>query len=215
VFPRRIPLETSPSQRGLVEALRALRFAQLAPPAFAVAAAFCRAHASTMGAASAGTPYATAPPLRVGILINSYEQPAWVARELERVLASPHAELVLVVRRGLSEAQEPPTNRRRDARLSRFWRKRRVLLAVLYARLDKVLFPVLCDPLAVVDIAPLVVGCPLIDVVPTETRFSDLFPDEDAAAIDEYRLDVAVRFGFRILRGRALQSPPLPRNDKP
>src|SRR5437588_9008266 len=32
VFPRRIPLETSPSQRGLVEALRALRFAQLAPP---------------------------------------------------------------------------------------------------------------------------------------------------------------------------------------
>lgn len=157
-----------------------------------------------MGAASAGTPSANAPPLRVGILVDSYEQPAWVARALERVLASPHAELALVVRRGPSEAQEPPTDRRRDARLSRFWRRRRVALAVLYARLDKLLFPVPSNPLAVVDIEPLVAGCPLIDVVPTETRFSDFFSDEDAAAIDEYRLDVAVRFGFRILRGRAL-----------
>lgn len=156
-----------------------------------------------MGGRPSGPAPAGAPPLRVGILVESFHQPAWVERALGGVVSSPHADLALVVRRA---DPEPGQGREKDPpRLVRLWRKRRLVLPVLYARLDQRLFPLESDPFALVDIEPLLVGSPVIEVAPRETRFSDFFSDADADAIAAYRLDVAVRFGFRILRGRALE----------
>jgi hypothetical protein len=159
-----------------------------------------------MGSDPPGTTAAATGPLRVGILLDSLSQPAWVARALEGVLASSTAEVVLVVRRTQDGRSAPP--RARGGYLPLFlraWRRRHTLLFALYTKLDKRLFRVAANPFRRVDVGTLLEGCPLIDVTPRETRFSDCFPDPDVELIASYGLDVAVCLGFRILRGRVLE----------
>ena len=159
-----------------------------------------------MGSGPPDTTAAVPRPLRVGILLDSLWQPAWVARALDGVLASSTAEIVLVVRRAPPARSAPRRSRGGYLRLLlRAWRKRQTLLFVLYTTLDKRLARVSADAFRPVDVEPLLEGCPVIDVTPRETRFSDCFSDSDVDAINSYALDVAVRLGSRTLSGRALE----------
>ena len=56
-----------------------------------------------------------------------------------------------------------------------------------------------------VGLEDLLEGCPVVDVKPRRTKHSDYFEDEDLRVIRSHDLDVALRFGFRILRGGALE----------
>jgi len=55
------------------------------------------------------------------------------------------------------------------------------------------------------DASSVLASIPTIDVTPRETKFSDYFDDADVDRILEHDLDVALRLGFRILRGRSLR----------
>lgn len=138
-------------------------------------------------------------PLRVGLLLNSVRQPAWVCRIVDDVIAAPHAELALVIENaGPTEETDTRTSREklRD--------HRRQLLYILYRKLDSRLFRPRPDAFATEDLTERLVGVPVIRVTPERRRFSDYFPDEALSRIAEHRLDVALRFGFRILRKGAL-----------
>jgi hypothetical protein len=139
------------------------------------------------------------PPLRVGILIDSPIQPAWVRKILSDIKASTSAELSLVVRNASdAEATAPQGNR-----LQRYWANRQQLLYRLYCRMDNATCEM--DAFQQVDISDLVADCPVIEVAPIRKRYSDYFPDDVVDRILEHDLDVTLRFGFRILRGRALK----------
>jgi hypothetical protein len=137
------------------------------------------------------------PRLRIALLLDSFVQPRWVQRVVEGIQQSDFAEVVVVVK---NEAPPPPPRS--------LWRKladsRERLLHIAYERLDNRLFARASDPFQKVDIAPLVAGCPVVGVAPRQTKFCDYFGDADVEAVRAHRADVAVRFGFRILKGRAL-----------
>jgi hypothetical protein len=137
-------------------------------------------------------------PLRVGILIDRLDQPAWVRRVLEDVRSTSGVELALVIQ----NAAYRPTTLLQDLRAYRD-----KLLPLAYDRLDAALVRHRRQPDAFrrVSIRDLVEGCPSLQVEPLQKRFSDYFSDQDVETILAYSLDVALRFGFRILRGRALQ----------
>ena len=143
-------------------------------------------------------------PLRVAMLIDSYMQPAWVATLIEDVATSGFASIVLVVR-NTSPTLAPGPRLTLGQRMRNWVRNRHNLLYVFYERLDAWKFAVSNDPLRMVDVEPHLRGIPVIDVAPRETKFSDYFADETVDWIRTYDLDVAVRLGFRILRGKALQ----------
>jgi len=105
----------------------------------------------------------------------------------------PEAELALVV---LNTARE-----RREGIGERL----PYLLYRLYSRLDRRLLPPPSDPFARRDVSELLAGVPSLSVRPEQTRYSDRFPDGALTEIRRHELDVALRFGFRILRGRALE----------
>ncbi len=134
--------------------------------------------------------------LRVGVLLDSFTVPAWVRKVLAEVQGSTVAEIVLVVENG-----RPP---RRDGFLAALWKRRKHLLYEAYARLDRKLLKARPDAFARVDASDLLRGCPVLAVTPEQTRHSDTFRPEDLAAIRAHDLDVALRFGFRILRGEVL-----------
>jgi methionyl-tRNA formyltransferase len=146
-----------------------------------------------VGESAAGAPLG---PLRVGLLLDGWRVPAWVARVVEELTGSAVAAPALVVLRG-----EPGL---RPVAARRLLAHRRHLVYELYTRLDRRLFTPRPDPFARVSIEPLLAGVPRLAVRPQRSRFSDRFPPEALAEIERHDLDVLLRFGFRILRGPVL-----------
>ena len=147
------------------------------------------------------TPADAKPPLRVGLLVDSFTQPRWVSKIINDIRASSVAEICLVVKNEATE-HEPP----RRGRLHSYWKNRNYLLYALYYRLDaRKEVASTKDAFEEVDVQESLAGIPVLGVTPVMKKFSDWFPEPDIAEIRAYELDVAISFGFRILRGEALR----------
>lgn len=139
------------------------------------------------------------PPLRLLLFVDSLEQPHWVEWMLRDVEAAGVATIVAVVRNGAITTK--PEGRSRVRRLIRNWR---ALPLALFARYDRPRLADEPDALEVVDITAVVGNSTVIDVTPRQTKFSDFFSDDEVAHLLSLNIDVAVRLGFRILRGGVL-----------
>jgi methionyl-tRNA formyltransferase len=137
------------------------------------------------------------PPLRIGLLIDSFVQRQWIYRIIEEINASGIAQIVAVIK---NEAQTPP-----QSRLKSYWRNRKYLLYTLYEKIDARRVRNNPDAFAPSDIRPLLSDTPVIEVVPEMKAYSDWFPAEKIDEIREFDLDVALSFGFRILKGDVLK----------
>lgn len=138
------------------------------------------------------------PVIRVGLLVDSLVQPAWIASCLEEVVHRGDGTIALIVQ------NRSPSLPQSSSRIASWWRNRRYLAYALYTRLDG-LRGVARDPFEPRSLAESLGDVPQLDVVPRETRFADYFEPDDVQRIRAYDLDVVVRFGFRILRGDALR----------
>ena len=137
-------------------------------------------------------------PLRVGLLVDSLTQPRWVSNIINEIKASSIADICLVVKNE-APGQEPLS------RLEAYWKNRNYLLYALYSRLDGRGAMAETDAFEQVDVAESLTDCPVLGVLPVMKKFSDWFPEEAIEKIRAYDLDVAISFGFRILRGEALR----------
>lgn len=137
--------------------------------------------------------------LRVGLLLDSTQVPSWVGQTIAEIAASEIAELRLVVLNSAAGSRQP-------SELAKIWRRRRHLLYEFYARLDKRLLPPAHDPFSRTSISGLTDGITTLEVRPRRARFSDELPDAAVDQIFSHQLDVILRFGFRILKGRILQA---------
>ena len=140
----------------------------------------------------------TRSPLRIGLLIDSFVQRKWIHKVIEEIQASGFAEITVVIK---NEASTP----NQTGRLKSYWRNRKYLLYALYEKLDERRVKVGENAFEPVDIKPLVSDCPVIAVTPTMKAYSDWFPEETIKQISKFDLDVALCFGFRILKGEALK----------
>jgi hypothetical protein len=134
--------------------------------------------------------------LRVGLLIDGFDVPAWQYAMLDQIQKSPFARIELVVLNGHVPA--------RRSWLERLWSNRHGLVHTVYRALDSKLFRSNPNAFAPRSAAELLADVPLLTVQPQRTRNSDSIEDPDVETIQGYALDVLIRFGFRILRGRIL-----------
>ncbi|HEX5889081.1 MAG TPA: hypothetical protein VFY61_10270, partial [Pyrinomonadaceae bacterium] len=138
-------------------------------------------------------------PLRVGLLVDSLTQPRWVSQIIASIKESSIAEICVVVK---NEATPPDQPR---GRLQAYWRNRNYLLYALYEKLDSRRPVNDTDAFEDVDVQESLADCPVVGVTPLMKKFSDWFPEDAIEKIRGYDLDVALSFGFRILRGEALR----------
>ena len=75
-------------------------------------------------------PETAKPPLRVGLLIDSFEQPQWVFNVIRDIQSSRIAKVCVVVK---NEATLDEAN---GGRLRSYWKNRNYLLYAFYNRLD-------------------------------------------------------------------------------
>ncbi|MDB4883528.1 MAG: hypothetical protein JWL95_2294 [Gemmatimonadetes bacterium] len=144
-------------------------------------------------------------PLRMAVLVDGFEQPVWVTSMLRQIVDAGVAEIVLVIVNA-AEADAPAVVRRSlPQRVANWWRKRDVLAYAAYRKLDHRRYLQPGDPEASDDATPLFAGRPVVRVSPRMTKFCDYFDDAAVTEIRGYDVDVALRLGFRILKGDALQ----------
>ena len=138
-------------------------------------------------------------PLRVGVLLDSFTVPAWIFSILDEIQQSDDARIELVIVNAAAPARRTMGQRLRNLRH---------LLLSLYIRADTRLFGQRAkhDAFAPMDARPLLQAIPTRRVNPLQKRWTDRFAAEDVQAVRDARLDVILRFGFRILRGEVLDT---------
>jgi hypothetical protein len=139
--------------------------------------------------------------IRIGLLIDNVRSLAWVGVMLEEIQREPGVEIVLVVRNASPSVRRPL--------LRRIWDNRTFALYQLWRLVDRRLFPASPDAFGPCDLGTILDGVPVIEVTPIETKFSDTFAAADIERIREYRVDLFLRLGFRILRGNILTVAPV------
>ena len=137
-------------------------------------------------------------PLRIGLLIDSFVQRKWIEQVIREIQSSGFAEITVVIKNEASSEQQ------RAGRLKSYWRNRQYLLYAFYQKVDERRVKVNPDAFEPTDIQPLLADVPVVAVTPVMKKFSDWFPEETLEEIRKFDLDVALCFGFRILKGEAL-----------
>nr|WP_298927232.1 hypothetical protein [uncultured Allomuricauda sp.] len=136
--------------------------------------------------------------IKVGLLINDYNIPAWEYHLVKQINESPHSEISLIVRKLGKQNQKEST-------FQKLWKIRGNFLYFLHGKIESKLFKPKKNAFTPKDLNK-IVNCPEILVNPKETKFSDIISDEDVSKIKSEEIDVLLRFGFRILRGGILKS---------
>jgi len=134
------------------------------------------------------------PKLRVGLLLDSLDVPAWVHAMLARIRESDYAELALVV---LNGARKGTTGR-----LLNLIKNPPTWAYTLYRRLDSMLFRPGPDAFARRDASPLLAGIPALKIAPVRTGQGDRIDAVDD--IREHNIDVLIQLGFNNLEGEIL-----------
>ena len=140
----------------------------------------------------------TGTPIRVGLLLNGWTVPAWVARLIREIRSGDYAEIALCV---LNEEKQPRRNL-----LQRLFARRDHLLYGVYDRIDRRLTGHSLDPSTPVDMQSELSDVEEIGVNPIRKRFVHRFEESDVDRIRAADLDVLLRFGFAIIRGGILDA---------
>ncbi len=144
--------------------------------------------------------------LRIGLLLDSDVQPLWVCRIIEQICASDFAEVALVIKNAsVSTASSSSSGQKKKTNVAQKLRGHRGhLLYALYTKLDDHFMSASPDAFERRSVAHLLDHCAQLSITPHAEKYTDTFADEDVEAIRACDLDVALRFGFRILKGRVL-----------
>jgi len=150
----------------------------------------------------------TLPRLRVGVLMDGPNTLACFRQVLEDIIASDYVELACVV------INNTPRGHERDdaswfGRLLRTLsdgESRRQFLYTLYLRVFDSRYHTAGAPTAKVDCSDLIRHIPTIHVIPDRQRFVHRLPVDAVQTLQDYQLDVILRFGFNILRGSILSA---------
>ncbi|MEW6355234.1 MAG: hypothetical protein AB1696_02835 [Planctomycetota bacterium] len=137
--------------------------------------------------------------LRVGILMCSFDIPAWAHVMLDRIKRSDYAQIVLVV---LND--RPPGQTRRQRGSGSRWD---TWLYRLYTAFDRARYKPQPDALEIRDAACLLADVPTLKVVSRKTTQGDDWEDENIRRMEAYDIDVFIHLGSHIPGGRILQVP--------
>lgn len=132
--------------------------------------------------------------LRIGLLLDHTSIQAWQAEAIRQIVSTGLAEISVLI---LNKSPKSPGN------LTPF-------LYRFYRALDRLLFKSNWDAFRSVSIFDsLPRETDTISIKPIQKKYRDIFSEVDLDKMEEFDLDVIVRFGFRILSGKVLTLPKL------
>ncbi len=142
--------------------------------------------------------------LRIGLLLDDYNIPAWSYKMIQNIAGSDYADIVLVI---INNRKNEPIK----TILSKLGNSYRRILYLLVKKAlairnlieGKILLPDACKE---VNCEVLLTNTPMIKVKTVREKWSDYFYSDDIMKIKEHNIDILVKCGFGILRGDILNS---------
>lgn len=119
--------------------------------------------------------------LRIGILLDSLEVPAWAAKAIQRIAQGDAAEFALVILAAAPDEQQPSS--------------RHHGLYSMFDAVDRKLFGRTPDPFAAVDIKRQLPGVPHIQVIPASDGDHHKLQAPDVDIIRQHHLDIVFKIG--------------------
>jgi hypothetical protein len=133
--------------------------------------------------------------LRIGILLDSYQVPAWIYHSIERVVKSNFAEFSLIVLRENSNV-----NNEND----RILKGKKTIVYQIFNTIDERLFIRGDNASEIMNAEKLFTGVPVIKVKPIKKGLENYIEPKNIDEIRGYGLDLFVKIGFDTLRGDIL-----------
>lgn len=140
--------------------------------------------------------------IRVALLVDSLQVPAWAYRMLSLLQQSQKAEIVLILKNQSAATVESGLFSRLKKIVGR-----RYLAYLLHRKVDRRLGSTGKDPFLPASLEALMPDAKVVSVVPLATEYSDRLPESVCEQIVEAEVDLGIRLGFRILRGPVLSAP--------
>ena len=142
-------------------------------------------------------------PLKIGVMLDDLHPPSWISKVIKEIVSSEICNLSLVI----------VNNNNKNKRKTIFQRILNIAsgkssfnnyLWYAYQFLDKKKHRKKASIFDPVDIKDLIKSAEILKVKTVSKGASDYFFDKDIIKIENRNLDVVVRFGFNILKGRIL-----------
>lgn len=130
--------------------------------------------------------------LKLGLLLDSFNVPAWVYRVIQRVVNENSGEFAVVILNedaGKSDATKSNTG-----------------IYSIFNRMDEKLFTKKPDPFAPKSVAELLTDVPVIRLLPAQVNHVWTLEEADIEIIRKYRLDILINFGFENLQFETLNA---------
>ena len=134
--------------------------------------------------------------LRVGLLVDDLQLPAWAIKMVKQIHHSDYAEMVLVIQK--TNPQPAPKSflyNLINLRSGKFY--------YLFEQFENRIFKPTPNAFQTSDLRE-VVDCRVMEVTVEEIKYSDHFSTSDIENIQSHEIDVLIRIGFRTLRGDIL-----------
>jgi hypothetical protein len=138
--------------------------------------------------------------LRIGLLLDTLQVPAWVYKMLAEIHSSNYAKISLVVLKD-SPASTKLSLKSRIFRFTNGWSH---LMPWFYYRLERFFLKLSPDAQELRNARNLLNGVKIIRVTPVTTNHYGVFADKDLQEISECRLDAFIQLGFGRLEGGIL-----------
>ena len=133
--------------------------------------------------------------LRLALLVDSLTIPGWVERMITLIAEGGYASFVLVVKNERGNASKGD------------WRSRfRYATYLLHRKLDRVLGGASSSAFSPKSLDSSLARAELLCVSPLQGKYTDTIPEEACREIQGYDIDIAIRLGFRILKGDILRT---------
>lgn len=120
--------------------------------------------------------------LKLGVLLDSFDVPAWVYSVIQRIVNENSGEFALVILND-DEGKSNAT-------------KRNTGIYSIFNRIDEKLFIKRPDPFAPKNVAKLLTDVPVIRMLPAQANHVWTLKEADIEIIRKYRLDILINFGF-------------------
>jgi hypothetical protein len=124
--------------------------------------------------------------LKLGLLLDSFNAPAWVNDVIQRIVNNDSCDFALVV---LNE-EAGKTNKKNI----------NTCVYSIFNQIDERIFAKKPDPFIPKNIKEILIDVPYIKVHPQKKGNAWILSDKDATIIRDYQLDILLRFGFENLR---------------
>lgn len=146
-------------------------------------------------------------PLKVGLLLDSYDVAAWTYQMIENIQASDFAQIDLVVLNGNEPAEQNNTLiekiTRNKGRLT-YLTVRRVLELIYENVIERNTYLPNADESK--DCSALLADAKVMEVTTSRKTWSDYFHEGDIETVKKLDIDILVRSGFGIIRGDILNA---------